>query len=63
MEIDYWDEDFSSEDVEEIDDLDELADMAANLDCEIENAKEKIKVYRDNLKVVEARISEVKHET
>jgi len=60
MEISYWDEDFSSEDVEDIDDLDELEGMEADLDCQIENSKENIAVYGDNLKTVRKRISEVK---
>lgn len=63
MEIDYYDEDFCKDDLDETDDLDELESMEVNLLCEIGNSKERIDIYEANVKTIQSRISEVKNET
>lgn len=60
MEIDYWNEDFCDEDIEDINDPDELESMEADLMCEIDNSKERVETYTDNLNVIKKRIGELK---
>lgn len=59
MEIGYYDEDFCKSDIEDINDLNELKSMKINLLCEIDNSKERIEIYGDNVKVIQNRIKEI----
>ncbi|HDY88785.1 MAG TPA: hypothetical protein ENH82_11830 [bacterium] len=58
-EIDYYDEDFSVEDIEKTTDLDELEDAEVNLQSSIWNNEEQNDILKENLRVVKARIVEL----
>jgi len=62
MEIDYWDKDFNSEDIEDVNDFGELAEMGVDLYYEIEKSKEKIEIYKNNLKIIEKRMRGIENE-
>lgn len=53
-EFDYWDEDFCSDDVQEMT-TDEKEDAVADLRCQIDNNKEQNDVLEANLKLLEGK--------
>lgn len=59
MEIDIYDEDFSSDDISDVDNLDELKDMSDELWNAIYDVEDRLSGLKQNQKIVEKRIQEI----
>lgn len=62
MEIDYYDEDFCKDNLDEVTDLDKLDNMRVDLQEEIWKQEDKLVGLRTNMGIVQSKIDEVEND-